>query len=84
MNKAWSHISLFLAGIIAGIFVFVKYLDNPEYKYEVTIKKLKSKRNIGRNSGVIPAINIEEIDADTGEKKEKKGFLKNLFRRKNK
>lgn len=79
MSKIWSHISLFFAGVIAGFVVFSKYLDNPDYKYEVTIKKLKSKRNTGKNSGIIPAINIEEVDADTGEKEEKKGILKGLF-----
>ena len=58
--KIWSYISLFLSGVIVGIIVFIKFLDNPDYQYEIKIKKLKSKNNTGKNSGVIPSIQIEE------------------------
>jgi len=81
MAKIWSYISAFLAGIIAGIVVFVKYLDGAEVQTTIQIKKLKSKNNKG-GGNIIPNIDLEKQDLDTGEKKEKKGFLKGLFKRK--
>ena len=81
MKKASFYISLFLFGIIAGIVIFAKYIDQPDYQYQVTIKKLKSKGNVGENSGIIPHIDLNIEDEETGEVKKKKGFLKNLFKR---
>lgn len=82
MKQAWSYISLFLFGIIAGIVIFAKYIDQPDYQYQIKIKKIKNKGNTGKNSGIIPDIDIDIEDEETGEVKKKKGFLKNLFKKK--
>ncbi len=79
MKKAWPYITVFLTGIIAGIIVFAKYLDGPDYRYEITIKKLKSKRNQGENSGILPVIQVD-TEKDIPEKKKRKFSLKTMFK----
>lgn len=80
MKKIWPYLTTLLAGFILGMIFYIKALDDPDYQYQVTIKKLKSKRNQGQNSGIIPVIKIEQDDTVTEEIKP--GFrLKNLFRK---
>jgi hypothetical protein len=79
MKKIWPYLTTLLAGFILGMIFYIKALDDPDYQYQVTIKKLKSKRNQGQNSGIIPVIKIEQDDTVTEEIKP--GFrLKNLFK----
>lgn len=68
---------MLFAGFAIGLIFYRKALEQPDYNYEITIKKLKSKGNVGENSGIIPHIDLNIEDEETGEKKQKKG----LFRR---
>jgi hypothetical protein len=66
-EKIWQWLTLFLAGIIAGIFVFIKFLDQPEY--QVLIKKIKNKKNSGPISNTI---DIEQLQPITENKQKRK------------
>ncbi len=84
MGKIWSYLSIFFMGIIAGIVVFVKYLDSAEIQTEITIKKLKTKGNTGTGNNIIPTIILEkdqELEEEEKEKQKKKFSLKNIFRK---
>ena len=52
MKKVWTYISAALAGMIAGIIIAVKWLNEPGTV--VTVKKIKNKRSSGDMSVVVP------------------------------
>ncbi|HDY89452.1 MAG TPA: hypothetical protein ENH82_15220 [bacterium] len=56
MNKLWSHIAVLFAGISAGIFVAVKWLQVD--RVAVYVRKVKQKRTSGQTTTTIP-INID-------------------------
>ena len=81
MKNIWKYLTVFFFAFAAGMFVFAKYIDDPDYQYQVTIKKLKSKGNVGENSGIIPHIDLNIEDEVKGEKKQKKGLFKRIFKK---
>lgn len=72
VTKIWEWLTLFFAGIIVGIIVFIKFLDTKEN--EINIKKIKNKKTSGTNE-----VNITLQDDDKVEKKKIR-----LFKRKSK
>lgn len=66
IGKIWEILTIFFAGIIVGIVVFIKFLDTPEN--EIHIKKIKNKKTSGSNS-VEVQMQVEDL-----EKKEKRKF----------
>jgi hypothetical protein len=45
LSKIWEWLCWFFMGIVAGIFIFVKFLDKPEN--QVNIEKIKNKNSNG-------------------------------------
>jgi len=45
VSKIWEWLTLFFAGIIAGIWIFIKFLDTPEN--QIHIDKVKQKNSSG-------------------------------------
>ena len=71
MRKVWEYVSVFLVGVIGGIFFFVKFLDNPET--QVNIKKIK-------NKDIVNSDLQQNLDVKVENKTEKKR-VRNIFRK---
>ena len=69
MKKLWSYIALFFVGLSAGIVIAVKWLN--EAGTEITIKKIKSKRNKGQSDINIP-LNVKSAKKPAKTKRERK------------
>ena len=72
LSKIWEVLTIFFAGIIAGIWVFVKFLDTPEN--EIYIRKIKNKNTSGTNS---VDVNLEATDIKKNTKKRIRLFDRN-------
>lgn len=57
-SKIWEWLCLVFFGMIAGIVIFIKFLDKPEY--EVIIKKIKNKKISGGTIDNNVVINVEK------------------------
>ncbi|HLO60965.1 MAG TPA: hypothetical protein VK179_19595 [Bacteroidales bacterium] len=57
-SKIWQWLTFFFAGIVAGIAVYVKFLDKPENT--VTIEKVKNKNAVGNTVDIPIQQQIEE------------------------
>ena len=73
-QKIYEVITFFLLGVIAGIFLYVKMLDEEEYK--VVIEKIKNK-----NGELI--INTNQPQQEEEKKEIKNKFFKKIFKKKN-
>lgn len=71
----WLIISLLAIGFSFGLFVGAKYINTPGNEFN--LKKIKVR---GQGNIVVPKINQNNIP----EKKQRKGFLKKIFKNKNK
>jgi hypothetical protein len=47
LTKIWEILTFVFLGIIAGIVLFIKFLDKPEVVNEILIKKIKAKESDG-------------------------------------
>lgn len=77
LTKIWEWLSIFFLGIIAGIIVFIKFLDTPETVNEIIIKKIKNK---DADNNVID-LEVEIQDNDTNNNIKKKKKIRNIFKR---
>lgn len=76
LSKIWEWLAIFFLGIISGIIVFIKFLDQPEnvYQNEIKVRKIKNKNSDGN------ATSIDlNVDDNNDKNKEKRFRLKNLF-----
>lgn len=78
LQKIWNYLTIFFLGIIAGIIVFIKFLDTPEVQNEITIKKIKNKNSDGNRLDMDMI-----IESDNENRKEKKRNRIKIFNRKN-
>lgn len=81
LSKIWEWLSIFFLGIIAGIVIFVKFLDSPETINEIAIKKIKTKNSDGNTLDV--NLQIDDKDTENNVKNKKKFKIKNLFKKNN-
>jgi len=79
LSKIWEWLSLFLLGVVAGIVIFIKFLDNPDTVNQIEIKKIKNKDSDG-NTNVIE-LQIDDRDTENHVKTKKKFRIKNLFKK---
>ena len=80
MKKIWTYISVLLAGVLAGVMIAVKWLN--ESGVTVNVAKIKSKRSSGDMNVTVP---IEVESPEKGRKPTKSsGFQQIRNRRKTK
>lgn len=76
-QKIWNYLTIFFLGIIAGIIVFIKFLDSPEVQNEIIIKKMKNKNSDGNTTNMDLV-----IESSTENRKEKRKNKIKIFKRK--
>lgn len=75
LSKIWEWLSLFFLGIIAGIVIFIKFLDQPESENTINIKKIKNKDSDGNNLDL-------ELQIDDNKQNNKNKFkIRNIFKK---
>lgn len=74
MNKIWSYISIFFLGIISGISIYIKLLDEPETTNEIVIKKIKNKNSDGNSTNL--NLEIESTNISRRDKRKNKRIIR--------
>ncbi len=64
--KIWKYITIFFAGIIAGLAFFAKYLAQPTQVNNIEMKKIKTKKS--NDVQIDVPINIEQQQVKTNNK----------------
>jgi hypothetical protein len=79
-EKLWQWLSIFFAGIIAGIVIFIKFLDTPEN--QITIGKIKNKNVKGTASIDVNVKQQQDNTKSNTDIKQKKNKFLGIFKRK--